>query len=914
MNGEYVISNGDAFVTDFASKGYEYFDVYTPEIASTYGQVFWTNLGDYMLPDEIRTRFRNKAIAIVGYEHDQVHVTPRGKPGVNPENDVSIPFNWVYNHHYMLWMTGSNAEMQHVHVPKSDLLKDNNKYGYGYGHIFAFSHHNSREVNSTHVELWVPVEKGSKYSYANLPNSQFFSEANGGESRKSFHGYGNKQAQILWNPSKWHVIPMQIDTRNRKCGIKLPQDILNSKECPYPKTNDGAKTDLKWYYPGPEPKQARYGLANPEYGFDLASISNYSGLLECPCTDRFGGDPVIYGKETLTKTLADSYTVVSSSKCTDGKANNALIETPYTCFRSAADMVSRMDYKFKVEKNLTISAADGTIGNQFPPGCSLDVKPNNGIQVTYNKFSKSKVKCANSDSASWEFYGQVDFPVTGVKAFLTIAKSSGLVKIRLSGPKDVWFGLAFNAHYMNDKPYSILVLPDQDTSTATVVEQKLGTCGDEASHCGGDRLQASVKVIQDKIETDPVTGKQIRTLQLERNLIGISKDHFSFITQDSQAVVNIPMMSAIGKSREFAHHSRHNKGILSLVSISDSTCLCIDGTSSNGGICDSKGQGCERFIQQCAKPCMGNFGQRCGSLVEQSNPVCVARSYSGGQKCCRGNGTILLDWHQDSPAQKELLRYHMKFRFYFQEYNDGSIPSSLQTTTLEAADKIRQRRTDIATTEISQLLRYNSDNGPSHYNLNRYYYQTEADASEYDVPPAFARRAKSKLGKEIVLPIPGYPGWPENKPTPGTSCTGRCPDGPDCECVHEIRARFHLPAKRNDGDSKGIRLLWANGHCHAPTCLDLELYRMDPGHEMELLCRQVAVYGQGNLTHDRFDDAGYIYIPPCLWSLPGEEKEGLQVGILLPAGAELLSVKRNRNTYFGHYGEMASWQMRGVEF
>ena len=28
----------------------------------------------------------------------------------------------------------------------------------------------------------------------------------------------------------------------------------------------------------------------------------------------------------------------------------------------------------------------------------------------------------------------------------------------------------------------------------------------------------------------------------------------------------------------------------------------------------------------------------------------------------------------------------------------------------------------------------------------------------------------------------------------------------------------------------------------------------------------------------------------------------------------MYSIKRNFNTHMGHYGEMASWQMRGVNF
>ena len=44
---------------------------------------------------------------------------------------------------------------------------------------------------------------------------QFFSEANGGESRNSFHGYPKNKAQLLYSPKYFSIQPMQIDTRNR---------------------------------------------------------------------------------------------------------------------------------------------------------------------------------------------------------------------------------------------------------------------------------------------------------------------------------------------------------------------------------------------------------------------------------------------------------------------------------------------------------------------------------------------------------------------------------------------------------------------------------------------------------------------------------------------------------------------------
>ena len=52
---------------------------------------------------------------------------------------------------------------------------------------------------------------------------------------------------------------------------------------------------------------------------------------------------------------------------------------------------------------------------------------------------------------------------------------------------------------------------------------------------------------------------------------------------------------------------------------------------------------------------------------------------------------------------------------------------------------------------------------------------------------------------------------------------------------------------------------------------------------------------------------GYIKINPCLWGYD----EGLIEPPYLSWNTTLMSIKRNNNTW-GHYGEMASWQMRGI--
>jgi len=414
----------------------------------------------------------------------------------------------------------------------------------------------------------------------------------------------------------------------------------------------------------------------------------------------------------------------------------------------------------------------------------------------------------------------------------------GVATITASGPADVWFGVGFNASAMADSPYTLIM------NASGVIEQKIGTCGSEAEHCPGDQLTSSITVL-----SNTVAGGT-RTIVMTRAFQGKTKNHFSFS-------LNLPSMSlitAVGQSATFAYHKAHGLAQISLTSIGSSTCVCDTGLA--GKLCETGGKNCGQFVKNCVHQNAQNWtGVESGDLFAQKNPTCNSAQYAGGLNCCH-HKRIMLD--ADQEIRPELLRYHMKFRFWFQEY----MPDS-------------------------------GNGKPTHYDLPRIYYQTEAHAGEYDIPPAFALPGQ---------PIVGYGKWPENKPTPGTTCTGTCPNGPDCECMHTITYHFTMPA---------ARLLYAGGHCHAPACVSIELYENRTGTP-NLLCRQLPKYGSGDVEHDRFDEAGYLSLPPCLWSDLGGE--GLEASVWLPEGTPLISIKRNWNTHMGHFGEMASWQMRGVFF
>jgi len=194
---------------------------------------------------------------------------------------------------------------------------------------------------------------------------------------------------------------------------------------------------------------------------------------------------------------------------------------------------------------------------------------------------------------------------------------------------------------------------------------------------------------------------------------------------------------------------------------------------------------------------------------------------------------------KDQTPPEEKLTYHLKFRFYFQPF------------TAEP---------------------------PSHRNLLRMWHQTEENSGEYDV---------------IGCP-PG---------TPPSMCTYQITSHFTVqEMVQECDLRKAPTCWGNTTAYDGINLIYAAGHCHAPSCLSMELYNADTGM---LLCRHDPVYGK---THQVHDELGYVAIPPCLW---GEPEEGLSPPTFLHFNTNLTSIKRNNNTNT-HYGEMAMWQMRGV--
>ena len=420
MNGDFVLSTTPGgkeglfpkTYTDFPG-GVEAYDVLSPPITTLYSQVWWAPLAPVSFPEEMIAKYTNKTVAIVGWEIDQVRVLPDG-------TEHSVPISATYNHHYNLQIIGAAAQFKKIwlngpHDPRAkELLR---------------ASHGMVAYDQPH---YVPEIVGDT---SRGPASAFVTSGNGGEYRKTFHGFAPGHAVVIDSPTQIQLSPMQIDTWNR--------DEMDISQPLPPK-----------FVAGPLPRSS-----------EAPVNASYSGLLECPMTTR------------LTKVVDGAYVVEGA-----GGVCAAPILTFQECFHAAASTLGNEGTPASQFKNTTGSAP------QRPSGCSVSSSIDSGsgsnhIQVYFNELSNSTVGCAaDAGIVSGAASSLVDVAVT-------LNATSKLATISLTGPSDVWFGVGFGAQAMADRPWTIVV-----DGNGNVSERHLG--GESPnSHIAGDPLQPSVTVV-----------------------------------------------------------------------------------------------------------------------------------------------------------------------------------------------------------------------------------------------------------------------------------------------------------------------------------------------------------------------------------------------------------------------------------
>ena len=447
------------------------------------------------------------------------------------------------------------------------------------------------------------------------PTSQFFSEGNGGEYRKSYHGYPQGFAQLIESPHFWTIQPMQIDTWNRKYKDPRHKFVPGSDNVP----------------PLPIPKEAKAPLTGPD--------AVYSGMLECPCTTR------------ITKKLQTTYSAQSAGKCATAVTSAA------ECFTAAKTLGLKG----------AISTASGASAS-LPSGCSVTVQSTGKVSAFFNSKNGSAVPCGGSGPlhTAGAASSMVD-----VQLDLNSSPAGGLATITLTGPATVWFGVAFGTQLMKSLPGAIIV-----DGSGKVSEQKLG------NHMAGTPISTQVKV-----KSSSVSGGK-RTVVLTRAFKGATADHYTF---DPKTMTTLQFINALGSGPKFAYHKSKTSSTMALTAVDAPSCVCNHPPpfgQTKGSIVytdplTNKSQSLG-FSKSCAP-------EPRSTLLTQRNAICDIRPYPGGLDCCH-HLWFLLDKDQDS-SYTETIEYHMKFRFWFQDYD-----------------------------------------AQYHQNLVRLFVQTEQNAGEYDIP------------------------------------------------------------------------------------------------------------------------------------------------------------------------------------
>eukprot|EP01051_Picozoa_sp_SAG22_P005472 SAG22_NODE_326_length_12283_cov_248.386408_3_plen_736_part_00 len=632
MNGAYTVANAfpnpkakgphaNGFSPSFRDYPSEpanpvrYFDVYSPPIRTQYSQVWWTMMRDVPLPAGLVEQFDRKAIAIVGYESDQVEVLPKGAPpGSNGTTETRVPITWAYNHHYGPILAGKDSVLKKVKLEGGDDPRDP-KVGHANGdgttwvvepscshvaglwHDVKFSDHpitvTQAGCNLTLTApgiAWSPAtgsvagtdirvefggagtaaltgklqydqidwsnaaewDRGAPSPKSALPYAQTFYIGNGGEYRKSFHGMPPGYAQVLESPSVMHIQPMQIDTKNRDGSMDRPE---------------------QGFHPGLYPKT----VLAPRTGPDAA----YSGLLECPCTDR------------ISKKYESTYATQHAGRCSTQTA------TADECYAAAATV--------GVGANATNRTGSSAA---LPPGCTTTVSGPRAA-VFFNTKADSTVLCGGHGPL--RLAGKQQSMVT---VALELDVGQDTATITLSGPSAVWFGVGFGATTVSSMALPSLVLslelylrrclsspsvyPQMAALPYAIVVDGKGEVTERklANHAGGGSpLSRSVRVA-----SGGVLGG-VRTVVLTRPLAGATAAHYSFDSNTTVSCKALPsccasccastgilsktvpflvaclsqeiqFIDAVGKTAAYSYHRAKTASVVSLHAVGAPDCIC----------------------------------------------------------------------------------------------------------------------------------------------------------------------------------------------------------------------------------------------------------------------------------------------------------------------------------------------------
>eukprot|EP00051_Salpingoeca_urceolata_P017198 m.232662 g.232662 ORF g.232662 m.232662 type:complete len:760 (+) comp18886_c7_seq3:142-2421(+) len=474
----------------------------------------------------------------------EVDIVRRG-----PQGDESVSSFEEYNHHWTASLVGTGNTFLGV---------DETTVGGSDGHV---------KLN------WHIGRPGTPQA----PTLQMLSEGNGNEHRLSFKSFPTGYAQLIDSPTMFISNPMIINTNKRLTDDTSPGPIANK--------------------PSLLPKNS---LAPPN--------ASYSGILECPCTDR-------------KVKVSDGYKTVGAGTC---GARTSTVGTVDEC-QSAATVAGLMP--------LFAGAVKTVSSTSLPPGCSGS--PAGGSwRLVFNTNTQSSVPCAGKPDPKAVSTSVSVASKTNIEVSISRDPVADVVTITLSATvSNVWFGAAFNATTMAEQPYAIIV-----DGSGMVSERKL------ADHAPGTALEPSLRVINNTY----TNGR--RTVVVQRTLAGKTASHYSF----KPATQALPFISAVGNTPTLAVHKVTGSGTLTFAQPGQRICVCRD-PEGNSGTIDGF-----RWRNPCAPFPVSD-------LEPKNNAICNFSAYEGGLYCCHDK-SILLDSDQTIPEPTDT--YQLKYRFYFEDYTN----------------------------------------------------------------------------------------------------------------------------------------------------------------------------------------------------------------------------------------------------
>jgi hypothetical protein len=598
----YIISNPTPTTPTTIPFHGEFFEVNGPETITKYSQVYWKSQ-PVELPEHIISRFDNKVMAVTGMEVNIVRTNANGTIS-------SAPAYELYNHHYSGWMYGKDAAPKNTQTGSDDNPQPS--------HPSHPSHPSQQSATAPIAPMahgqplpqWIVTKSNMDSISVDYPNVQAFSEGNGNEHRGAYKGYAKSFAQLIKSPKTWANNPMIINTNKRLTDDMSPGYI--SRLVP------------------------KHSLAPED--------STYSGILECPCTDRkikvFDG----YTKSSkecsstvvTPSTMNECYVAVQKMGMSPVVSNSTVIASS-SCTVNYNKTLLGWNVGFDDQDcTSSSSSSDGNDGSDGSDGSA------SGEDATPHLLGSARSVFINNDGDD-DNNDDNDDNISFVQVSIEIQQNT--VQIVMSGPTNKWYAAAFNASTMSDTPYAIVV-----NGTGHVEERMLG------NHAAGAICTTpSIKVISDHVD-----GKGRRTVAMERPTSSLcySFDHLTGTT------TTIPMLLAHGTTPTFSYHGKTRAStLLTLIEQGSTLCVCRDPTSNAGTI-----DGIVFDSKVCAP-------YPTSELLTTQNAICNISRYEGGLYCCH-HDSILLDKHQKVPEKTDT--WHLKYRFYFEEFTSNSTHDSHQ--------------------------------------------------------------------------------------------------------------------------------------------------------------------------------------------------------------------------------------------